>query len=527
MTKIAFYISLVISAIVFQSCNSDDQIVEPPKDIDEAIYKELRSGDFNITLNPHDISPLVAEVSFSTIEPSKITFANLQDDTREDSISVYSTDHTINVFALYPGLTNPIVIRMENEKGALDIDTIGILTEPLPDGFPEIKIDKLNTVKMEHGWHLAEMHLADDGSFKSYPIIFDHSGAVRWYLDIQFSNYIAWPVKFLENGNIFFSTNGQIYEVALTGEIINTWSPQGYGIHHEIQELPSGNFLAAVDKWTGPPTIFKDGAEVNSVEDHIIEIDRATGAVLKEWDLRKHLDVDRTALVDGGGDWFHMNAIYYDDATKSMIISGRNQGIVKLSWDDQLQWILAPHRGWGRAGADGSGVETSPYLLTAINGAGAIYPDGVQEGSIRSGDFDWCWGQHAPMLLPNGNLFVFDNGFNRNYAWSGSYTKAVEYHIDEANMTIEQVWQYGKERGTELQSQIISDVDFLENTGNRLMVAGTINHAGQHYSKIVEITHPEKEEVFEATLIFKDLNGSGEQAWGQLDIVYRGQRVDF
>ena len=69
------------------------------------------------------------------------------------------------------------------------------------------------------------------------------------------------------------------------------------------------------------------------------------------------------------------------------------------------------------------------------------------------------------MILPNGNLFVFDNGRKRNFsgdpltADSSDYSRGVEYAINEVAMTVTQVWQYGKERGSAFYSPIISDVD--------------------------------------------------------------------
>jgi arylsulfate sulfotransferase len=101
----------------------------------------------------------------------------------------------------------------------------------------------------------------------------------------------------------------------------------------------------------------------------------------------------------------------------------------------------------------------------------------------------------------------------------------VEYRIDEEGMTIEQVWQYGKERGTDLYSPITSDVDYLPQTGNRLITSGNIRAgAGVARATIVEVTYPNNQVVFEADIEFKDQLGSGEKSWGQFDLVFRGER---
>ena len=36
--------------------------------------------------------------------------------------------------------------------------------------------------------------------------------------------------------------------------------------------------------------------------------------------------------------------------------------------------------------------------------------------------------------------------------------------------------------------------------------------------------YPDNEVVFEATVSFKDAKGTGERAWAQFDLVYRGER---
>ena len=82
-------------------------------------------------------------------------------------------------------------------------------------------------------------------------------------------------------------------------------------------------------------------------------------------------------------------------------------------------------------------------------------------------DFEWQWSQHAAMITPEGYVFIFDNGNNKSkdstkyVEASNSYSRGVMYKIDTTNMTIEQVYEYGKERGSSFYSPYISDVDYL------------------------------------------------------------------
>ena len=130
------------------------------------------------------------------------------------------------------------------------------------------------------------------------------------------------------------------------------------------------------------------------------------------------------------------------------------------------------------------------------------------------------------MRLPNGNLFIFDNGFNRNFgSGTSNYSRAVEYRIDESAMEVRQIWEYGSERGSELYSPIISDVDLLENS-NRLMTSGILFGADPH-AKITEITYPDKTVAFEMSVFFKNAESGGSFSWGDFDLMYRAEKRKF
>jgi len=271
-------------------------------------------------------------------------------------------------------------------------------------------------------------------------------------------------------------------------------------------------------------TIQVDGQQIKSFNDFIILYNRKESKVEKEWDLAKHLDVDRRIMNKMTlSDWIHINGLAYDPSDNSIVVSAKNQGLINISWEDELQWIFAPNKEWGFSGRNGDGFDTTPYLLTAINAEGEPYPSAVQEGDESASDFDFPWGQHAPLILSNGNVMLYDNGYIRNYEPKANYSRGVEYEISKANRTAQQKWQYGKERGNEFFSLLISDVDYLPNTQNVLITSGFI----YHNAKIVEVTYPEKEEVFEASLYFKTLNGKKTFAWGQLDILYRSERFEL
>lgn len=342
--------------------------------------------------------------------------------------------------------------------------------------------------------------------------MFDESGRIRWYLDLTAEGSIFTPVERLANGNLVLGFAGSIREYDMLGRMVTEWAVgPTYTQHHDVVEKPDGNLVAAVNK-----------GGTGTIEDHIIELDRSSGEIVKEWDLREVLDVDRTALYDDARDWLHVNSVWYDESDGGLIISGRHQGVFKVSAENELVWILAPHRGWGAAGVDGNGPPTSDFLLTATDGSGTPYPDAVQNGDERTPDFDWPWSQHAAQLLPNGNILLFDNGGRRQFgqAEPPPYSRGVEYEIDAEAMTVRQVWAYGRDRGREFFASFVSDVDYLIGTGHRLIVPGIVGTAGGRGAWVTEVT-PDGSVVSEAFLRFKDTFEEGDRN----DIVYRAERL--
>jgi arylsulfate sulfotransferase len=298
-------------------------------------------------------------------------------------------------------------------------------------------------------------------------------------------------------------------------------------MHHDVVELPNEDLLICVGKRDAYLNF--DGEQVLSDSDFIMHFDRKNSKIAKEWDLAKHLDVQRNDLnFLRKGDWLHMNGLYFNPKDSTIIMSGKNQGLVKITWNDELKWILGRKKGWKKSGRNNNGKNLMPFLLTSMDSNGNTYSNDIQQGNKSAPDFDFPWGQHAPEILPNGNLIVFDNGARRNIGEENNYSRAVEYNINEDQKTITQVWQYGKERGNAFYSIIVGDVDYLPVTKNILVTSGYIMPETSSFSgKIVEVDYQTGNEVFEATLFYKTLNGDKSGAWGQSDILYRSERMEL
>lgn len=391
----------------------------------------------NVVLNPYDISPLSALVLFETEqeETVKVTIKG------KDALTTYThtfeaaEKHFLPIYGLYADKENEVVISYGKVS-----KTIKIKTDKLPDDI------SLPTRVVKDASKLTNDLYFYTPSSKGYTAAYDVNGDVRWYLTIN----SIWEVNRLQNGHLLLSTERLVnspyymtglYEMDMLGKIYTEYSLEG-GYHHDYYEMENGNLIVASDNFANGKT----------VEDYVVELDRKTGKIVKTWDISsilKHEDGKSENWSEY--DWFHNNAVWYDKKTNSITLSGRHQdAVINISYDDgSLNWIIGDKTNWSE--------DYQKYFFT---------PKGK--------NFEWQWSQHAAMITPEGYVFLFDNGNNKSKIESKyvdaskSYSRGVMYKIDTENMTIEQVYEYGKERGSSFYSPYISDVDYL--ASNRYIV---------------------------------------------------------
>lgn len=529
MYRILKYSVLVFLLVGFWSCSNDDTLVLPDSpespelpETPEEPEVDLITSD-SLILNPSGFAPLSAQIEVKTSQPvtvaMRVVGKNGPDSDVIHKFTEPSSEMDIPVHGIYADYANEVILDFFNAAGdILETKTYEIQTAPLDVDLPEITIDKANRDQMAQGLTLVNYLGYNEEQLPAKPFIFDAWGDIRWYL-----NYTESPIlqklfydnglERLKNGNFYFAEGADfggggsntIYEINLFGDILNTWEMPGYAFHHDIVEKPNGNFLVSVSK-LGEPTI----------EDYIIEIGRDSKAIVNTWNLNFSMDNTRTALTDNEEDWIHVNSLAYDESDNTIIVSGRTQAMIKLTQDNELVWIMGPHAEWG---VSGGGQDLNPYLLQPLDSEdNPIIDAAVLSGAENHPDFEWNWYQHATKLMPNGNVSLFDNGDNRNFTGSETYSRAVEYEIDTENMTVKQIWQYGKDRGTEMYSRIVSDLDYLADESHMLISPGASGPNGGKFGKSIEVDYPSGEIIFEATI-------KSQKALSEAVVLHRTERL--
>ena len=293
--------------------------------------------------------------------------------------------------------------------------------------------------------------------------------------------------------------------------------PYGYNdFSHTMDAAQNGHYFLRV---ASSNLKRSDGRHVRTVRDMIIEVD-CDGNVIDEWRLWDILDPYRDTAIKAldqgavclnidpklagqtlsasdlqkldkeghfgdivgtgpGRNWAHVNSVDYDPTDDSIIISSRHQcAVIKIGRDKKVKWILGGSRGWKTPWSDA--------LLTPVDAHGNKLQCG--DASCEKTDFDWTWTQHTAWRIDSKStkdeiyVSVFDNGDGRAFDQPPlpdmKYSRAVIYKIDQKKRTVEQVWEYGKERGHDWFSPVTSLVEYMPDKDSVVVYAAT---AGANY----------------------------------------------
>lgn len=508
----------------------DDSAADETGDVDEEVNDADEMTYFgDLTENPSENVPLTASVELLSIDgitEVEVLVADIDDDkepfSRVYKVSDLTVPFDIPVMGLFPDHDNTITLKT---VGDIEVERVYTVTaEALPDDFP--KIDFEGTINS--GWTIANWLRYPDGNRSSIGLAYDEYARIRWYTTLPHNE--CTPI-ILKDNHFFCSTWAEgIKEYDFMGYEQGSYEidEAGYNhVHHDIYPKKDGNIIVLPYK-----------KDVNSIADFVLEINPETENVVKVWDLKKFYpdlqdlfaDMTITDYSDPNNkaDPVHVNAVTYDESDNTIIVSTQVAGVMKISYDDEIIWYIAPHIAAVIDDSDGDEVSDSfldgydenvastrvgdfktaaysdvrmsidthdhaydfdfnylEFLLKPLDSSDTLIADSdVLNGFTASEDFAWPFRSHDPTKLKNGNIMIFDNGYARNFSIpvisADSYNRAVEYEIvedtDGYGGTIKQVWEYKLDDADPVVnnfSPFVSGASELEN-GNRLIVSGGI-----------------------------------------------------
>ena len=372
---------------------------------------ELASITFSIAPKPNTVSQAV-NVSWS------ITALNNRG-------YVAPTTVYLPIFGLYANYANSVTLNLSFQDGSTQQLQTDITTDAYtdPNGVytsPTINVARSSSSTLGFNYFYMKSGVGS-------PVIVDTDGEERWVApgpkDSQ-SSYFA-DGKFLI-GNPFTPATSVLGLDGIYWPTTNQLpQPLLSNFTHNIDPGASG----VLGEFYGTDSLG------DSVGDIVVEFPPFSGgAPIQTFDLATILASymnaagdDASAFVRPGADWFHVNSSAYDPSDDSIIVSSRENFLIKLDYTTHdIIWIFGdPTKYW----------YTFPSLKAkAITlAAGGLYPIG----------------QHAISITSDGYLMVMNDGLGSQNQPAGepagltrSYSEVSTYAVDTATMTAQQMWGF-------------------------------------------------------------------------------------
>jgi len=468
-----------------------------------------------IITNPNPRAPLVALVNFSVAQPVS-TLIELDDGERSWSIKFDQThdpEQGLAILGMKPDRKHELRITISNGVGEASLPVmLEYQTPPLPNGFGNFAPIKVKTAKpelMEPGYTFLSVRRRVPGRslwitkaqrkfMTSWGLIvaLDNSGEVVWYYeaDTRISG-----IDRLQNGHLLFHlTDFRTVELDMLGNKVREWyaadRPSGPAkdaipivgaqtLHHQPLEMPSGNFMSfsanarqVKDYYTSETDVDAPRKDQKVMGDSVIEFGRE-GNIVWRWNAWDHLDPYRVGYdfldpywhVRGfpeHADWTHGNGLAYDERDDSIIVNFKHQDalfkIDRASGD--IKWILGQNTDW---------------------------PDDLKSKVLqpKGDEFRWIFHAHNPRITKAGTIIIYDNGtfqarpFEQVLKPHETFSRAVEYEVDEDNMTVRQVWASHSEVGPDTcVTPAMGDAHSMPVTDNVFVVDSICGHPADDLS---------------------------------------------
>lgn len=251
----------------------------------------------------------------------------------------------------------------------------------------------------------------------------DAAGTTRWHLGgpstgVPGPEGVWTSVRLRDDGTIMFLHDHTMYirdELGTTLLEIPDDMLGVTGLHHEIVQLPGGNYLALAFSFRDVD--YGVAGVLETAGDLIVEF-TPEAEVVWTWDSFDHLDPQRVTepfdvhvvhplTAKNTYDWTHGNAVVHDPATDTLLLSLRHQ-----------DWIVAIDHATGE-------------VLWKLG----------RDGDFAFVDDAYFHHQHAPEWQPDGTLLLYDNGVaNPDLAPADEHSRVVRYALDFDAMTAERVY---------------------------------------------------------------------------------------
>jgi hypothetical protein len=332
---------------------------------------------------------------------------------------VTETGVTVPVFGLYAGTDNTVNLEVQGTDGSREDVAVKVTTQPYEDVdgiYDHPDILQPRAVGSSFGFDFFALK-----SSRASVLVVDTDGQVRWIG----TGTPSGSTIFTDNGFVVGDPASVAMErLELDGEVTAG----------QVADATVHDFTHNIDQGkTGLLAEFDVQGELDATLADI----SPTGQIIAGWKIGDLLSAymsqagdDPTKFVRPGIDWFHLNAATYDPGDDSVIVSSRENFIIKLDYATGTpKWILGdPTKYW----------YTFPSLRAK---ALTLAPGG-----------DYPIGQHATSITSDGLLMIFNDGTASVNQPAGAPVGQTlpssvisAYRIDPVAMTATEVWRFDHE----------------------------------------------------------------------------------
>ncbi|MGC1296450.1 MAG: aryl-sulfate sulfotransferase [Alloacidobacterium sp.] len=371
---------------------------------------EVTSVTFSISPMPNSVSlPVTVTWSAATLSASGYLQANLI---------------KLPVFGLYAGYQNEVSFQLAFKDGSVQQLQYQIATEPYTD--PSGVYLNPTIIKARAPGSTLGFNFFILKSMIGSPVIVDTDAQVRWIVPATGTTAVYYANGQFVTGSLFAPTV-TVLQFDGTQSTPQTDLPQPLlaSFTHNIDPGPSG-----------------DLAEFNGIDDLGYSLDDIVAEIvpfstqppIQTFDMADILTSymqangdDASAFVRPGIDWFHLNASTYDPSDHTVIVSSRENFLIKVNYFTyDIVWILGdPTKYW--------------YTFPSLR-AKAL--------TLNAGG-DYPIGQHGVSITADGYVMVFNDGTGSVNQPPGepsgltrTFSEVSAYSVDTATMTARNVWNF-------------------------------------------------------------------------------------
>jgi arylsulfate sulfotransferase len=437
MENILRGVSAVGLSLTLYGCGTGSTTASTPQTNEPS----AQQSGISITGSQAGITPFISSIQFTGQNVSKVTSVTFNISPKPNSVSLpvtvtwsaatlsargYLQANVINlpVFGLYAGYQNQVSFQFDFDDGTVQYLQYQIATQPYTD--PSGVNLNPTIIKARAPGSTLGFNFFIMKSLTGSPVIVDTDAQVRWIVPASGTAAVYYTNGQFVTGSQSAPTVTVLqFDGTQSTPQINLPQPLLASFTHNIDPGPSGELA----EFNGTDDLG------DSIDDIVAEIlPFSTQPPIQTFDMADILTSymqangdDASAFVRPGIDWFHVNASTYDPSDNSVIISSRENFLIKVNYSTHdIVWILG---------------DPTKYWYT--------FPSLRAKALTLTAGGDYPIGQHGVSITADGYVMVFNDGFaslnpppGEPAGLNRTFSEVSAYSVNSTTMTAQNVWNF-------------------------------------------------------------------------------------